>query len=910
MAARIEPADTPGTWSFYQVRKRDMEQHEAQGPASVMIPVEVGWMPRDTGALHLYAKFTPAPGCKAEPPDDGPSETTIHAKNKVLTLGWNLRHTFAYNATRQRRMALFIESSIILFTLAGTVSSCLLSYLSLRQASVYDSAYDVLFPLNLLLPLVVTVMIGVSKFLSPYEKHDALKQASIKLESEIYKYRAGVGLYSEDGETAAKALISNEALISAEEGLGLSVDEAKDEGAGAILTSSRLQHFMYEEKMTRSRRAFCGQLQLIWRELGESKIKDGALVSPPVSLDPIDEIRQRCASNLHEQQSLSHASSNHFKKKDDGSPHTLRRSLLNFLSVLFASSRVHSGAESSVSDPWVVSGNSWEAPDDDGFSDIISSAEFIRLRLLPVKAEMSAKVPRQVRILAVLTTLTGVLNVGSTVLAALALIMFIPVINAFLSSLSEFNRHNQTERRLERTRKTLDALHVLVINWNKFPPRESRVRQNFESLVMLAEEAITHEGVKLLGPEEGEGSDEGAGAKEIGKESGKKSDKEKKSAPAKMSSFASLSEASQMVQLSAKYAEGPGGIDTNTETPTTLMIENQDYLDTSASISSNPRALASEALEAVKRGAQTESGPADLLAQSSGEFAASPAAALVAAREQAQLLRAQLEEEHKAALEGALGDARREAEARMAEAQAELDGLRGKLEQEAESARLAMEEKEREARQRVADMQSQLEAAEAEASRQQQAATDLMSSAAASASTFVSNAEGSLEHVRQEAEARIEAAKWELQATFEAQCEGLKAAHALEIAGIRAEVAVAVAVAAASAVPPKDPFSSGKEEGVSPEYISELEATVTAVKSEAAERWAMVQEEAAALASRLGLAEAARVAAELRAEAANAELEVLRRKNAALEQAIVEHEFTAQVTAEREKRKQLNIQRK
>ena len=107
-----------------------------------------------------------------------------------------------------------LEILIILLSLTSTVASCTNSYY--RQGGEQENEYlsqvhSVLYPLTVVTPLIVTVLISITAIMKPYEKYCALKFATLKVEAEIYKYRARACQYNRD---KLQAMEDNNSIIA------------------------------------------------------------------------------------------------------------------------------------------------------------------------------------------------------------------------------------------------------------------------------------------------------------------------------------------------------------------------------------------------------------------------------------------------------------------------------------------------------------------------------------------------------------------------------------------------------------------------------------------------------------------------------------------------------------------------
>ena len=499
--AKLDPAtsgnaEKEGTWSYYH-RIRD----EHFTGSYRYTPVQIGWIPDDATTLELFARFTPHPDSHFEAPPDVPCFPPVESKSKFLTLAWDLRHKFSYNAWRQQKISFAIEMLMIVCVLAGTTASCFLSFYRVQDIDTYNSIFVVLFPLSLVLPLAVTILIGVNKALKPYEKRAAFKLALTRVEGEIYRYRAQAGPYSKaaiaaaaeaDEYAATMSPASAEAKSPEEQnnqrlvqlawqkedaftGAADSAAEEEETGGGTKVVASirsLLKPSKAGQKMASARKIFCGQLMLFWNELQKSDIEEGALIIPPRWLDPLDEVRRRAAHGIRMQQwavdSLLMSSSD-AGRRSFSQDYSCRRA---WCGCCFA----HPGS----------------IKVDDGFS-YLKPEDYKDLRVESMKADLSPKSLCNARILSVLLAFNIVLNTSSSILAALQLIVFIPVVSQLINSLNEWNRHNQTDKRLEKANKSLRSLELILIKWNGLGPEAKEEQENIDDLVLQTEEAILDE---------------------------------------------------------------------------------------------------------------------------------------------------------------------------------------------------------------------------------------------------------------------------------------------------------------------------------------------------------------------------------------------------------------------------------
>ena len=173
-----------------------------------------------------------------------------------------MRHLLLYNASIQKKRADYLWAGIVIFTLLATISPIVYLFMELTQPSYYvnSSGSDTLVKLNLLLPLVATVLRGTFAALNPLTKWGALKLAATQVEGQIYMYRTKVGRYSIIRHTKATSATDTSKKDKK--------DKKDDTNADQLAGGS-------------PRKAFSFALDSIWLDLSASDIQKGALITPP-----------------------------------------------------------------------------------------------------------------------------------------------------------------------------------------------------------------------------------------------------------------------------------------------------------------------------------------------------------------------------------------------------------------------------------------------------------------------------------------------------------------------------------------------------------------------------------------------------------------------------------------------------
>ena len=108
--------------------------------------------------------------------------TVSWGDRKRITYAWRLRHLFKYNADRQRFAADALMLLIILFTVLATACSVIYTHFSTDDNARLLPEYgrQALIKLNIILPVVVTVLQGVYAYLDPTLKYRLFKNAAIR----------------------------------------------------------------------------------------------------------------------------------------------------------------------------------------------------------------------------------------------------------------------------------------------------------------------------------------------------------------------------------------------------------------------------------------------------------------------------------------------------------------------------------------------------------------------------------------------------------------------------------------------------------------------------------------------------------------------------------------------------------
>jgi hypothetical protein len=122
------------------------------------------------------------------------------AESRRITYAWRLRHLLLYNANRQETIANTLQLLYLIFALLSTVAAVMyiyFSWINIEVKSFYSGSMGMhaLSLLTLLLPLCATILRGIYTIMNPATKKATLRRGALRVECEIYLYRAKVGRY-------------------------------------------------------------------------------------------------------------------------------------------------------------------------------------------------------------------------------------------------------------------------------------------------------------------------------------------------------------------------------------------------------------------------------------------------------------------------------------------------------------------------------------------------------------------------------------------------------------------------------------------------------------------------------------------------------------------------------------------
>lgn len=455
------------------------------------------------------------------------------AENRRLTYAWRLKHMLKYNSFRQNIISDVLQALIILLSLASTAAACFYIYETTISTVEAKNYVDVLLKINLMLPLAVTVSRGIAATLNPQAKAIVLEMSSIRIETEIYMYRTKIGRYNvRKGSTVAPAAADkNKSKVKDGKGKGDSEDITKQE-------------------VINPRKVFSTAIDNVWKELASSDITKGALVDPPESQDPLDDINARLKGNKRKQDLLTRAlrdpprkpKTNNSRKMNfpwfqQIAPKITAENLKAYAPTTGMTHDIESNAgadkqslngDKETSDKTPREGNELDKGEpietsksdagndvsrqqdieltnqieeavhavpkqvvaedlyDDGISTLTAD-EYMRVRVIPLLASFSSKTPGMSLATNTVTSIVIALSVLSSVFSTFNLTLFIPLLMAFSSAISVWMSYKQVDLRLMQTHGLTNALNQLIVWWDSLSMIEKRVPANKEYLVLTTE---------------------------------------------------------------------------------------------------------------------------------------------------------------------------------------------------------------------------------------------------------------------------------------------------------------------------------------------------------------------------------------------------------------------------------------
>lgn len=430
------------------------------------------------------------------------------SETKRLTYAWRTRHKFVYNAFFFKWLSDVMMLVMTLLILCSTGSAVIFTFFELNPQLPHDDVGENrkiikwLLTANLLLPLIATVIRGIFASVSPNLKYIALKNASVRVEAEIYMYRCKVGKYS----TLKKKEVKKEIKDGSGDGGGKKEDKTA-------------------EQMNPSK-TFSAAIDQIWSELAASDLQNGSLRTPINIRGALDDINARIKKNRKEQMAYLapmqyRASKNkeiettNMGQRDieQGSDLTIAKQDLSFLGFVknictliksyfscfcslctAASKQIHvyrEKAQDKLIELQKFAGLNEDYDLDDGIQPM-SADVYVRDRIIPMAAHFTTKAPYLSAQLHMATVIGVLLSVVSSAISRYnSGSIFIPAVLALSGSITALMNYHNVELRLLQTNAALNQLNVLLVWWDGLTMIEKRVPLHKETLVKSAEATIS-----------------------------------------------------------------------------------------------------------------------------------------------------------------------------------------------------------------------------------------------------------------------------------------------------------------------------------------------------------------------------------------------------------------------------------
>ena len=134
----------------------------------------------------------------------------VASEQKRISYAWRCRQKFLYNAFIYLVIADMLQILLALFILFSTLAATFYTFTAFAfynpdrfppglkplSASKYKDVMTPLLLINIVVPLIGTVIRGITAAISPYMKYVALTNACVRIEGEVYTFRCKVAQYS------------------------------------------------------------------------------------------------------------------------------------------------------------------------------------------------------------------------------------------------------------------------------------------------------------------------------------------------------------------------------------------------------------------------------------------------------------------------------------------------------------------------------------------------------------------------------------------------------------------------------------------------------------------------------------------------------------------------------------------
>jgi hypothetical protein len=401
-----------------------------------------------------------------------------------LIESWKTFALYKYNSGHFNRQASLLQYTIIFIAVITTFASILYTQMDIWLGDGVSAVLGVQFnekwlerlsALVATLPLLAAFTQSCHSRFSPLAKYAALRSGADRIESEIYCYRARVGIYaSHMGEN-----ILQKRLDDAEH--EATAATAKQEEKPTKQRKNQKEEGMPPPKPKQSRRAaFSEAMERISTDTSRSELKSDALKDPPdgevakyiSTLVGQSEKRQRakqgsCPSGTFGQSQRSEQ----YPLLDDAEAAMMDQSLGSALGTLAS-----------------------EQPLDDGLS-LITADDYVTFRLRPLLEKHRAKLLTLTRQHSFFQTLTYLSAGVNAALALMGFKLWVSMVVALASAIGSISDFEMFTARVSALNDAVSTLQQQLFWWGSLSMVEKRWPQNKTVIVMTTESVASADNV-------------------------------------------------------------------------------------------------------------------------------------------------------------------------------------------------------------------------------------------------------------------------------------------------------------------------------------------------------------------------------------------------------------------------------
>ena len=381
-----------------------------------------------------------------------------------LAYAWRLVRVLEFNANRQGKTAARFQILMILITFFTVLVNIILQWApedylilhlipkntTLVEIIPYFAHHlyveEVLRAIAIILPLMLSLLLAAYNKFSPSERHGVLELSFRSLESEIYKYRLRVGVYSNRARERSGA-DGNEATAA-----------------------------------QKPREIFAKVLDDVWTDVVQSDMRLGALVGPDDKLSDREWVLKR----LSERENAASGAINLL-----GSPFDVRQ----------VRTRKRGGNSNMGTSRGALEISSTSASvgkvGDDGFKPFTVEM-YLKSRLMPLIAEHQSVAPQLEFANDVLTLVVLLASISTAGLASLKQELWVPVIIGLQHAAESIKNYRGYPSRLEANNTVLSELNKEIVKWYGLAISDQRVLWHRTNLVENCEASYLNEIMKRV----------------------------------------------------------------------------------------------------------------------------------------------------------------------------------------------------------------------------------------------------------------------------------------------------------------------------------------------------------------------------------------------------------------------------